>query len=542
MTKIVSFFAALALLISWLVPNHYFPWATAYNEFAAFFAALLLSIIIIGKPIKLNRSALFFVLLAAIPLIQYACGIIFFWGDAFITSAYLLGFTLMLLVGYNLIGALPKQQKAYEMLAYLFLVGSIISIGLALSQWLMLFHSFWVADLQPGGRPFANLGQPNMLASLLCIGIASCLYLFETRRIQAFTASLVALFFFFGIALTQSRTPWIGALFAIGWWWWKNRDAAPRFNSKMMLGWLTLYIVFIFAIPLLSNAIGITPLETRDQSSSHERFVIWQQMLTAILNGPIWGYGWNQVSTAQYTISYLIPAVTMTEHSHNLILDFLVWNGPLLGIILLLVIAAWLLKLTWGLRSKESVFGMMIIGFLMIHAMLEFPLDYAFFLLPAGLILGMIEADQLPSRTLTLPRPLYIILIAAAGYVYSMVWQEYRLIDEDTRLLRFEMAHVGTLRAKQPAPDVIMLTQLREYTRMSRTTPTAHMTAAQVKALHDVAYRSPTKFALSRYNTALALNDQPGAELERARLKGLYGTKVYQTMVAQIAAERAKQH
>ena len=281
----------------------------------------------------------------------------------------------------------------------------------------------------------------------------------KKRRISLFTAAILGVYLLFGIALTQSRTPWLGAIFALGWWAWKARDLSPRLSVKAMLGWIGVYAIFVISIPSISSILGGAVAKLHQSDSSLERLQIWQQLGTAVLNGPVWGYGWNQVSVAQITIANLVPSISQTEHSHNILLDLIVWNGPLLGGLLIIAIATWLLRLAWRLRSMESIFGMMAVGFLLIHAMLEFPLEYAYFLLPVGLIIGMVETDQLPSRTLTLPRLIFALIIVAAGFGYATIWQEYRLIDEDTRLLRFEMAHVGTLRAKQPAPDVKALTQ-----------------------------------------------------------------------------------
>jgi len=540
LTKILSFFAGLALLLAWLLPNHYFPWASAYNEFATFFGALLLSITLLAKPLRINRSGVLFIAMAAIPLLQYAAGIIFFWGDAFITSVYLFGFAAMLIVGYNIGMSTEQCQKAYRMLAYLFLTGSILSIGLALVQWLMLGNTYWIADLPPDGRPFANFAQPNMLASLLCIVLASTLYLFEIRKMQVASASFTALVLLFGIALTQSRTPWVNAVFAIVWWAWKSRDLNPRMSTKFMTGWIILYVALIFSIPLISAAIEVRTFKLLEHATSFERLGIWQQLVTAVLNGPLWGYGWNQVSVAQISIAQLSTTVSMTEHSHNILLDLILWNGPLLGIILIIALFTWGLRLAWGMRTIESVFGIMAVGFLIIHAMLEYPLDYAYFLLPAGLILGLVEADQLPQRTLTIPRPIYALVIASACVLYVKIWQEYRLIDEDTRLLRFEIARVGTLRAAQPAPDVTELTQLREYARFARTPPTAHMSKAKLEWMEKIAHRYPTKFALYRYNLALALNHQPNAQLELDRTRGMYGQLVYQQTLVKLAADMPK--
>src|SRR5690606_31370645 len=117
---------------------------------------------------------------------------------------------LVFIAAYNLAELEDKIKKQWLFYIFLaFLIASIISVWLQLRQWLLLDGSIWVADLPPNGRPFANIAQPNLLSTLLIIGLLSILYLYENKRIQNFTAGLSTLFLLFGIALTFSRTAWL---------------------------------------------------------------------------------------------------------------------------------------------------------------------------------------------------------------------------------------------------------------------------------------------------------------------------------------------
>lgn len=92
-------------------------------------------------------------------------------------------------------------------------IAALISVWLALYQWTLQPSNIWIADLPPNARPFANLAQPNQLATLLSMGLAAVLFFYEKHTLHRISSSLLALLLLFGIALTQSRTPWLMAIF-----------------------------------------------------------------------------------------------------------------------------------------------------------------------------------------------------------------------------------------------------------------------------------------------------------------------------------------
>lgn len=158
------------------------------------------------------------------------------------------------MLGSNLSGTALRLQ-AYALLAMLMTVGAVVSVYIALNQWLKLPGSIWMADLSPGARPFANLAQPNNLATLLCLGLAGVIYMFETRRLGVWVSSGLAIFLFFGLALTQSRTPWVGAVCAIVWWAWKGREVVLRLALITVIGWLAVYALMVLSFSYLSDAL-----------------------------------------------------------------------------------------------------------------------------------------------------------------------------------------------------------------------------------------------------------------------------------------------
>lgn len=76
-----------------------------------------------------------------------------------------------------------------------------------------------------------------------------------------------------------------------------------------------------------------------------------------------------------------------------------------------------------------------------LHALLEYPQAYLYFLLPVGLMIGVIEARVPVHRTLALPRPVFGLLALAllAGVVF---WDALRASNAYTEV-RFAEARIG---------------------------------------------------------------------------------------------------
>ncbi len=516
------------MVMSWLLPNHYYPWVSFYNDFSAFLALIVLSgFFIFSQGFPISATSLSLMVVACVPVVQWSFGKIFFLGDALIASSYLFGAALAVVSGrmvFFFLGA-----RAFECMAWIILVGAILSCWVALRQWLGFDGNIWVVDLSPGGRPYANLSQPNNLATLLCMSLVSILYLWERFRLGRFSAALVALYLIVGVAITQSRTPWLGALCILVWWSCKAQRANMRLSVSWLTLWVGVYAVAVLALPYLADALYLSAVNLVERAQALHRIELWRQLWMAILHGGWWGYGWNQVSVAQIGVSLGHSVQLMSEHSHNIFLDILIWNGPLLGGGVALLVLAHFSRLAWRIKTCEGVFALLVIGLVFLHGLLEFPLEYGFFLLPIGILLGMLEGEQSIPEVFVLPRWGSGSALLVGVLVLGWVWHDYRLLEEDHRLLRFESARIGEVKAERIAPDVHLLTQLREFLQFARTQAQPSMTADQLEWMRRVVYRYPYPPSLFRYSLALALNGKPElARLELMRLQALHGDALYQ--------------
>ena len=219
---------------------------------------------------------------------------------------------------------------------------------------------------------------------------------------------------------------------------------------------------------------------------------MWHQMLLAIKEQALWGYGWNQVSVAQLSVYLDYPTTEWTEHSHNILLDLLIWNGIPLGILIIGFFIWWLYRLSQLAISVEAFITLSMVGAVLVHAMLEYPLDYAFFLLPVGFLLGLVQAQDKTIKVIEISRTVVASLWTIFVVLYIWIFVEYQMIEKDVQLVRFEAFNIGTLHAEQAAPDVILLTQLREQIRFIRTQPKESMSPEQLDWMRKVTYRFST--------------------------------------------------
>lgn len=515
------------LLLSFILPGNYAPWFTGGQEFLAFAGGLfILSSLLYIEELKIPYAFLVVLAISCFPIIQYSYGIIYFGGDALISCIYLLGFFSMLFSGYNLNNNNILHPQLIYWISGALLISATISTWLAIYQWSLQPSRLWISDFPKNGRPFANLAQPNNLATLLSMGLASVLLFYEKYSLNRLSSTLLALLLLFGVALTQSRTPWLMVIFFIVLWCWKFHHAPRRLTRYQALLWVAIYIIFIVILPYLSQwlLLGETTSVAK-RAQSMERLYLYFQFYQSIIKSPLFGYGWQQVSSAQVEITSLFPVAIYTQYTHNILLDIIIWNGPIVGVLVIFIVSFYVFKVSFLARSSENMFVVMAVGFCLLHSMLEYPHAYAYFLLTVGFLVGALQAD-FPCKTWSIPRGFLLVFLVGSVGLYTLIWKEYRIIEEDYRLMRFEKNRVGTLKAENPAPDVMLLTQLKTLTKYSRLPATTNMSTSDINELSNFSKRFPSPDNMSKYAQALALNKQFEAAYQQHMLiQGLHGDK-----------------
>lgn len=500
---------------TWLLPNHYYPWS-AFHADAWCAVVLSVAALVIALrsrlPTTWHGPTLLVAALVFVPGLQFGLGLISFSGQAWVASAYVLGLLLSLLTGQRWEQFRPSQLV--ELLLGAIAIASVASVLLQLQTWLNLIEwgpfDIWSMGLT-GGRPYANLGQPNQLGTLLLWGLLASAWAYVTHKIRGSIALLMACFLFIGIALTQSRTAWLGlTFFLMGAWAWKRHWPSKQ-TPWVVTALFALFWLYPPLLRLLTDALllGSDTSYFRGQIQGELRLPAWKLFATAILERPWLGYGWTEVGHAQLAVAENFPPLYPTfGHSHNLFLDLLLWLGLPLGLLVTGAVIWWFSSYARKVSNASEAILVMFLGAVGIHAMLEFPLQYAYFLLPTGLVMGVLNQRLIKQPVWTTPRWTLIGLWFVAVLLLTGIIRDYFRAEASFQEVRFELARIGNKPPGQ-APDVLFLTQLRERINYMRYEVRTGMTQEELDWLVKVVNAYPGGGVAYKAARAMALNDQP---------------------------------
>ena len=532
MEKRAMVWLAVVLCVGLLLPNHYSPWLSAHQELAAaiaFAPLILLSVFRAGKPICLAWPALILILVIGV---QFALGKIVFAAEAWMGALYLTGFVLAVCAGAQLVMATARTgaQRSLEPLSWLWsslLLSAVLSVGLQAHQWLFPhYQGIYVAEIPPHARPFANLAQPNQLATLLLLGLAALVFLWESRKLSTVTSFAVAVWLGWGLVMTGSRSVLLAFAWLVPAFFFLRKRSKLRLAPSALLAFFASFVALSFLWPLASNALLLSLPENTalDRMASGDiRTTFWLQMLDAIFRKPWTGWGWDQVGMAQTQTALDHPAThVFFVSAHNVVLDLALW----VGVPLTLLCVGWLAWWGWAqiraIRSPQAWACLLAVGFVFSHAMVEYPLYYAYFLLPVGLVMGALSGltARVPHARSAVSfwrYPMIVLAVIAAVVSVRVVW-EYFPFEADWQLMRFQEARIGSLKPTQP-PPAVLLTSIHDFLYWSRVPPAPGLPADSIEHIRDISERFAYAAPMYRLALAEALNGQTeAAETTLARL------------------------
>jgi O-antigen ligase len=304
----------------------------------------------------------------------------------------------------------------------------------------------WLARSSIAGRAVGNLRQPNHLATLLlwsAVAVVPMLYRSAQHPARSSSSSAVCALFallLFGVVLTGSRTGLLGVVWLVA---WGLLDRSLPHLARALLGVSPL--ICLAANTLLSwwaslQNLGALGMSTRvgEADISNARFSTWSNALTLIADQPWLGVGFGNFNFAWTLTPFPDRNPQFFDHAHSLPLHLAVE----LGVPLALLVVGLLLWGLWqafvrsrgvpgphGIARRACFVMVLMMGW---HSMLEYPLWYAYFLLPTafmwGLCLSQPDADTGSDAAQGRPVPwiaaggaAMIIAAAVALWDYSRV-------------------------------------------------------------------------------------------------------------------------
>ncbi|WP_432728476.1 PglL family O-oligosaccharyltransferase [Variovorax sp. W6] len=304
------------------------------------------------------------------------------------------------------------------------------------------------------GQAYGNLRQRNQFATLISMAWVAVLWLYAmnpaARARRGLTAA--ALLLLVAAAASTSRTGLLQLLSIVGVasfiarrerrGWRAEAGARVQLPSPLLLlAAIPLYFVIAWVLPQLVGGPGgavesmLQRLHT-GAPEDHSRLILWCNVLTLIAQHPRTGWGWGELSFAHYSTRYDgARFVEILDNAHNLPLHLAVELGIpaavlICGGFLWMVIAA----RPWRERDPARLMAWGMLGAIVLHSLLEYPLWYGPFQLVFGLCLGMLWPGKgriaIRPALSSLAAGVMLLVVGLAGWDYVRVSQIYLPPDE----------------------------------------------------------------------------------------------------------------
>jgi O-antigen ligase len=314
---------------------------------------------------------------------------------------------VVLLLGGAAARASPRAAELFALFCAGWVVAGVLSAAIGAvqvfaPQWP---DGQWLARSGLAGRAVGNLRQPNHLSSLLLWAAIALVPLLELGRLKRGMGAALFALMCFAVVLTASRTGVVGIGLLALWGVLGRRLARP--TRALLLAAPLFYLLGWLALSAWAEAShhafgGETRLAEADLSGS--RFAIWANALALIRAQPWAGVGFGEFNLAWTLTPFPGRPVAFFDHTHNLPLQLLVELGlPLGGAVLALLLAA--LWRAWRLAARDADAGLavtrrsawMMLLLIGLHSLLEYPLWYAYFVLPTAWLFGYALGRPVPA-------------------------------------------------------------------------------------------------------------------------------------------------
>ncbi|CAM8647146.1 O-antigen ligase-related [Comamonadaceae bacterium] len=511
------------LAIAWLMPNHQLPWTTFHSDLTTAVSLSLFSLALLPifkkKEISVTELHVLLFVLIILSVLYKLMGVTRYWTQVILPAIYILGFLLAVCVGQVV---REKADSVYK--AFIFippLIAAVVSVGLQLSQWLSIpeygLTDIWISE-SSGIRPSANMNQPNQLATLLLWACISTLYFYQQRLLGLKVATLLLGFLCFGVGLTLSRTGLLNFLLLSIWLFYVHRN---EMLLKHVMAWLLTLLVLVASWTLhllLPEWLGLSNVATYAVTELNRdnglRLTIWQMFVEAVLEKPLWGHGPLMNLAAQYSQLSNFPQLggVLYTNAHNLALELAVWFGVPVATVVVFVWGRWLFSLrrVFLQKNDDQRFLIAIFLLMLVHASLELPLHHAYFLLPAGLIIGgLISKNAVIFSRYKMMLPvegLFLLILLTLGCV-GLLTKEYLDIERQVTILRFKEANIANT-STPIVPQLFVLDQLAAELRFHVTRTDAKLSDEELLALRNYLESYPYCDAVDKFRLILVSNQK----------------------------------
>ncbi|MFZ6845826.1 Wzy polymerase domain-containing protein [Undibacterium sp. RuTC16W] len=505
------------LSLSYLHPHHIHPYRTYYHD-ALVIAGLIACIFYFAVDMY---SRIVFPKILALPLFigvivffQLILGQVQIPQDLVFPVLYIFMFGLALVVG----ATFTKQQTGAESIcisvAIAHLFAGLLSVAMQtiqISGFNAMPYVMFISRLsQPFMRPYANVAQPNQLALLLCFSLASIWFLYQRGLLKKWPSVILVVSLLWGLALTQSRIGWLivpGYALILA----RKIEGQSRLSIWFTVSCLLTYITFILCLPLIASWMGFETGSVADHLGGRsERLILLQQALKIAIDHPWLGVGWFGFCAEQVRIAADFGSTTYAEHSHNLILNLAAEIGILPTMSLCLGLGWWFFQTC--IRPGATVhlrFALLFFFAVFVHSMVEFPLWYAFVLLPIGILVGMVHQFRWPSDGSLMYRQLIIVPLMLLGLILVVITLDYHRVTSGFQTLRWKQEGYSVDMSKTERPAFTLFPQFFDYFKFTKLVAREGMSSEEIAFAERMSHRFGYVHVLSKMAEIYVLNGEP---------------------------------
>ena len=468
---------AVALVVPWWLPVLAATVPTFYKEWlfalALGFAGLIAKPVASGDRSRERADPFVLAAIAAIVvLLLQAVVLDGVWRRAALTIFFAAFFVFAIVLGRAM------RERSDESLAWIAKCLLVAALGSCLFAAVQLVLPGVPGVLaRSGPRLYANVAQANHFCDLLWLGSVAAAFLYARRTLGAKTALALVVALLAFSTTSGSRMAWLyaaglGALGVFACW----RIGGP-FGRRFGGALIAVAIVYAVVATAIAGSgalveLGLTSAEERTsagqatQSDAH-RLWYWRVAAETARDHPLFGVGVGRFAGEGLALAMRSATVVPNAadvQAHNVFLQLAAECGIPLALAALVALAVWLGRAARATAHRPETIAVVALALpILVHANLEHPLGYLYFLGLLGLLVGHVRGDPAtasgPTKTPAdaMRFASFAVLVAAAiGYL------QFTQVERATQLLAAQM-RAGA----PPQPTLELGTRLAAVPRWS---------------------------------------------------------------------------
>lgn len=304
--------------------------------------------------------------------------------------------------GASVAGSQP--EAAFRLFAIALVVGGVCGALIGVVQIFdpVALGNRWFAALAVPGRAVGNLGQANQFADTQIWALAALVPLLppairQDGAARALRAGLMAIgvLLLLGVILSASRTGMLGIVMLAAWGAFDRK--LPKSTRIALMSSVAVAALLWWGVDLWAHGndeaanLGRRP----DSNLLLTRILTWKHALLLISQQPLLGVGWGEFGFAWALTPMPGRQPRFDDNAHNLVLQLAVELGVPAALAIVALLCAALARTVRHVRrlsGQEAIAGhsaLLMILFMGVHSMVEYPLWYTYFLFPTAWVWGL---------------------------------------------------------------------------------------------------------------------------------------------------------